>query len=378
MPELKTTVTRKELYDKVWSIPVYLAAREFRIAVNSLKKICNNFEVPMPYKGYWSGIKAQHRPERTPLSPAKRWQPHDIVIIGRERPQPRLQKLGREKGIDVPAILISTKGPFVHAFTVRTRDLLRKARTDDAGILVSERAFLDHLRVSAKTLPRALRILDALFVAFEREPFGVFWPEGSNTKVEITVLGERFRFSMAEIILYTRHKPTAAEAFRQRQDWFWRPPKWNFKLTQHLQLVIEGTKGERLRRIWSDGKRPLERCLEEFLVSLLAVARELKRQREEGGTWRQRWDRMRSRELQQEQQQNEETARLALWTKHLADWTQAQDMRRLMAATKEAVQKIEDVAQQQRGLSLINWLDKFIGSIDPVKNISRSIDAFRP
>jgi hypothetical protein len=41
----------------------------------------------------------------------------------------------------------------------------------------------EHLTVSPKVLPRALRILDELFFAFSQHPFGMDWPEGSDKKL---------------------------------------------------------------------------------------------------------------------------------------------------------------------------------------------------
>jgi hypothetical protein len=46
--------------------------------------------------------------------------------------------------------------------------------------LVSEKGLVEHLKVSLKALPRALRILNALFVAFDESPFALNWPDNSN------------------------------------------------------------------------------------------------------------------------------------------------------------------------------------------------------
>ena len=42
------TLTRKELYDKVWSQPVHTLAKEYGISDVGLKKICKRRDIPTP------------------------------------------------------------------------------------------------------------------------------------------------------------------------------------------------------------------------------------------------------------------------------------------------------------------------------------------
>src|SRR5215472_1015939 len=366
MPQLRVKLTRSELYHKVWSIPVYLAARDFRISINSLKNICAKHEVPIPYKGYWSSLKAGRNPEKKRLPDPTTWQPHLIEIVGTDFTRLRLQKLARLPNVSVPPVTIATKGPVVHSLTARTQRLLNKPRTDDAGILVSERAFLDHFRVSRQTLSRGLRILDALFVAFESEPFKLSWPEGSNTKVTVSVLGEPLRFSLAEIVRYTPHQPTRGEIFRQKHDWFWRPPRWDFHLTGRLQLIIDGIKGVRLRHVWSDGKRRLEACLGEFLISLVAVAKELKTERAEQGNWRQRWDSLRARELEAAGRLELSRRKIASLNQCFLDWQHARTVREFLKALEEEIKQKGTAGEQER--HLLDRARKYLDSVDPVGN----------
>jgi hypothetical protein len=296
-----------------------------------------------------------------------------IEIVGTDFTRLRLQKLARLPNVDVPAVTISANGPFVHFLTVRTHRLLNKSRTDDAGILVSERAFLDHLRVSRKTLARALRILDALFVAFDKEPFELSWPEGSDTKVTVTVLGEPLRFSMGEIIRYKPHVTTRGEAFRQKHDWFWRPPRWDFELTGRLQLIIDGIHGQRLRHVWSDGKRPLEACLSEFLVSLIAVAKELKTERADQGNWRQRWDRFRARELEEERKREASRRRVASLNRYFIDWLHARNVREFVGALEKELQNIGTLPHE-REQSLLNHVREYLDSVDPMQDVIQLLE----
>ena len=46
-------LTRKELYDLVWSTPLSKLTKQFALSNDGIKKICKQFEIPMPDGGYW-------------------------------------------------------------------------------------------------------------------------------------------------------------------------------------------------------------------------------------------------------------------------------------------------------------------------------------
>ena len=50
-------VTRKELYDLVWSKTLSKLTEEYAYTNEGIKKICNEFDVPLPGNGYWSKLK---------------------------------------------------------------------------------------------------------------------------------------------------------------------------------------------------------------------------------------------------------------------------------------------------------------------------------
>jgi hypothetical protein len=51
------TLTRKELYDLVWSKPLATLAKEFSYSDTSLRKICIKHNVPLPQVGHWMKVK---------------------------------------------------------------------------------------------------------------------------------------------------------------------------------------------------------------------------------------------------------------------------------------------------------------------------------
>jgi len=49
-----TELTRRAMYDLVWSKPMTKVAEEFGISDVALKKACDRHRVPTPPRGYWA------------------------------------------------------------------------------------------------------------------------------------------------------------------------------------------------------------------------------------------------------------------------------------------------------------------------------------
>jgi hypothetical protein len=60
-------LTRQQLYDLVWTKPMYELCQQFGLSDNGLRKNCKKLNIPIPYIGYWSKLKYGKNPEKTPL-----------------------------------------------------------------------------------------------------------------------------------------------------------------------------------------------------------------------------------------------------------------------------------------------------------------------
>lgn len=50
-------LTRKELYDLVWSEPMTTICKRFGLSDNGLRKRCKSMNIPTPPLGYWAKLK---------------------------------------------------------------------------------------------------------------------------------------------------------------------------------------------------------------------------------------------------------------------------------------------------------------------------------
>jgi len=60
-------ITRKQLYDFVWSVPMTTLSKQFNVKSADLKKLCIGFDIPTPNNGYWSKLKHGKNIEKSVL-----------------------------------------------------------------------------------------------------------------------------------------------------------------------------------------------------------------------------------------------------------------------------------------------------------------------
>lgn len=61
-------LTREELYQQVWSVPMRTLAQRFGLSDVGLAKTCRRMVVPVPGRGYWAKKAAGKRVKQIPLS----------------------------------------------------------------------------------------------------------------------------------------------------------------------------------------------------------------------------------------------------------------------------------------------------------------------
>lgn len=108
-------LTRRRLYDLVWTRPLSVLAAEFGISASGLSKICDRMLVPCPPRGHWAKTRAGQPPKRPPLPPAPRGTGERIVISGERAPSRRRRtrlapEARRRQLIDAAAALIAADG----------------------------------------------------------------------------------------------------------------------------------------------------------------------------------------------------------------------------------------------------------------------------
>lgn len=144
-------LSRDELYERVWSKPMSVLAREYGVTGNALAKICSRMHVPYPSRGHWVKVLAGTAPAR-PALPVDPDAGAETITISRERAnsrraQTRLSREARrEQLIGVAAAIVEREG--THAASMK-----RIAR--DAG--VSETQAYNYFRTREELLVELAR-----------------------------------------------------------------------------------------------------------------------------------------------------------------------------------------------------------------------------
>ena len=114
--------TREQLYQRVWSKPLRVVAKEVGVSGNALAKICSRLLVPYPSRGHWAKISGGKAPNPPPLPAAPESNMRRVTISSeraasrrtrtRLKPSERRQQL-----IDVAREIILKEG--MHAATMK-------------------------------------------------------------------------------------------------------------------------------------------------------------------------------------------------------------------------------------------------------------------
>jgi hypothetical protein len=368
MTQTRIRLTRAELYEKVWATPVRTLAKEFGMSDVGLAKICRKHDIPVPPLGYWRKTETGHKAVPPPLPPAKNG-PETLDIYVRERLAPELARLAAE-----PAPEIAIRMELSHALAVRTEKLLAQGKETEKKLIAPKNGALPHLLVSREQIPRALRIINALFLALEERGQSVSWSKEEEAILTLVVDGETVRFCVLEITESLRHVLTPEEQKRP-----WTAPKWDYKLTGKLQFRVDNLPySGGVRGTWSDGKyQRLEKCIGDFIVALRVAAAAIKKNRQETEERERRWEEERKQQEEQRRKAAEHKRKAEFVTELIRNWEEAQNVRTFVKALAECAGKLELSEEEKSEIQqVVDWTTGYAEFLDPLSDLTDSIAEF--
>lgn len=171
-------MTREELYELAWSIPMLRIAERFAVSSSYMARVCTELRVPRPGAGYWTLAQFGRVPERPPLPPAR---PGDMVVWEPGLSIGHGQKVSRKRS--APATEISKArnarrgqrhppqketGPSVHPLVLGVKPLFLNSREKRNGLLYPFKKQLVDIISSAQILDAALGTANFLFLALTK------------------------------------------------------------------------------------------------------------------------------------------------------------------------------------------------------------------
>lgn len=186
---MKNKISRKELYDLVWSTPLSKIQKDLGLTYSRLKSICNEQKIPLPENGFWSKIAFNKPVTIIPFFDDPNIQ-SEIILIEEKLQDPTVEptidqltkKIAKDLGekIVVPK-LIKSWHPLVERFRAKYEVYQKELKKGNwSNTLRGELSIL----VIDSHLSRATRIFNTVINTLESKGHKVFI-DHSGTNVHI-------------------------------------------------------------------------------------------------------------------------------------------------------------------------------------------------
>lgn len=369
MPSDAISLTREELYDRVWSEPMSSLSPKFDLSDVGLAKICRKMRIPRPARGYWARKNAGQKVSRTPLprlplSADAKLKAVTLrgghvlagdsltLTVGPAADQERFE--AAEPNRIAVADVIQDPHPLV----ARSILAFRRAKPDERGVLNAKGECLD-VRVTLDSSDRAMCILDALLKGLDARGYPVTVRKtGDAFSTAVHIIDEDIGISIVEQV----NREELKDEKRKQSAWAFRQYTW--VPTGKLSLKIE-TWSPGARQSWSDGKQQrVENCLNQFIVGLVIAAEAARAARLEREEREREYRKAEEARVLRLRRQEEEAARIRALV-HAADqWRTASNVRSYLARVRESLEHHPDVPLEVR--EWLDWAEDFTNQIDPL------------
>ena len=374
--ELPKSVSRKELYDQVWTTPMRRLAREYGISDVGLAKICKGLDIPRPPVGYWAKREVGNAPPRPPLPESTDPYCQAATITPTPEPpavnpDPACEYDADLKEIaqtiqSMPTITVPQSLRDPHQLVQLTERCFQEATPDSQNLLTPRRNESKSplsVRVAKPSIKRTLRFFDTLIKAVERL--------GGKVIVE----GKQWH---EETVIYLANEQAATIRVRERyrQNRKAKKDRYDWNTYEYVPigiLVVElGRTYERSDTIEDTSKAPIEDRINSLLLTLVHAAhRHRKRRREDEEARRRKAEWERKREVKLNLIAAEE-ARVQELLSESDAWHQSNRIRQFVSAAHErAIMKGNETSAEHTKWS--EWALKQADRIDPLVESPPSI-----
>lgn len=267
-------------------------------------------------------------------------------------------------------IVVSETLDMPHVLVAVTERVFRKPqRTNFGNQPRTERRALD-ISVNEASLPRALRIMDALVKALIARGMPLRIEPDGNRRTCLTIQGQVLAIRLVENTSRIEREPTKEERQEiKKYGHTYLPNRYSYQPTGALKLGILGH--NELQKVVADGKHQrVEQFLNEFVVKLEAEAVRRKRHEEHLERQRRHWEEQARRRREREEKQRKEMERLKALEEEAHNWKRAENIRAYVAAVEaKAAREDGNIEVGSELGQWIAWARHKADWIDPILNV---------
>jgi len=316
----KKPITRKELYNLVWSKPITVLAKELVFDAYNLRKLCKKHNIPLPESGYWQKLKYNKEVYIIDF-PVDKEKDNTIILYLNEKghvtynpPKNIKSKLKSEienkLSLKVPEKL-SKPHKYITATKIYHKELKIRNKTRNWSMKIDDSDALS-VNVSDGLFSRALRFMDTLIKAMEKRGYII---KVSN-HTTITLLEQSYNIRLSE----------KNRRIKRETDNSW--DSYDLEPTGNLCLKLDRSYPI---KEWSDAKtKPLEDKLADILVWIETKAKEDKERAIENAIWREKQDKLRKIEENLQKQKDEELSKFKALLTMATRWHKAEYLRKFI------------------------------------------------
>lgn len=367
-------LSRTELYELVWSIPMRTLAARYGLSDRGLAKLCQRHRIPVPPRGYWAKKSAGKRVVQLPLrSLPDALKSFEGITIHRSPPPenvsslPSAQEVFERSPDNRIPVSDSLRSP--HPLVRKTWETLKAAKAGSRDYLsVWPDRYLD-VQVTKQTLPRALRLLDALVKAFEARGWSMSLGEKDDRKSYVLLLGQRIPFGIREKVKKVKNEP--AKPVRSSSGQMYTPYQsvYRDEWTGRLVLVIRNSWGHSVHQSWEDtDAHPLEERLNEFVLGVFRCAEEEVEAARRREVYQREQQEIQRRRMEEVQRREREADRVRVLDEQAERWSKSQALAAYIDCVRKKIETEQGgIFPGSREEAWLKWAVSRQRQLDPLE-----------
>jgi hypothetical protein len=345
-------LTRKELYNLVWSTPLTQLAKDFGLSDNGLRKICKKYDIPLPKMGHWQKIQYGKKVEQEKLAHFEKWTNikitiHESEVDEEEHYLTKLAKRVKEIELACSALLpvpesLTNIHPLVKAAKENLNTKKQKKSWRNLPECIHTNWDLLSISVQKHNVPRALRIMNTFIKMAESRGHKVILEDQKTTLV---IDGEKFSIRFRE-----KHNRQVI-------------PDQRWSSTEMVPNDILSIKYDNLfDKEWADKGSLLEEQLSRILAFFEIRSVQDKEERERWRIVQIEAERKREIERKQQAQREWEAQKQGLLITKADKWHKAESLRLFITKIEESKDNSPKVKEW------LKWAKLQLEELDPISN----------